>query len=81
VATGIKLVERKAWDVVLDDLVAAVKLADSECERVGRAGIIHKVDAVVESPILGMDERRFSVLVSTLMASDGLHYMLFYRHS
>lgn len=70
---GINLREGKTWALVLGDLESAHNDIQSEEERV------HEVAATVSTPSKG--DLQFRVLISTLTAGDGCHFVLSFERS
>jgi hypothetical protein len=72
VELGIKLLYNRIWNVVLDKLVAAEKVASSEYNDCP----VHEVDAVVSNISLTYEQRHLRILASILTADDGMHFLL-----
>jgi hypothetical protein len=68
---GLKLLHNLQWNVVLEDLVSAHNRADddwNECPA-------HEVDALVSNETLD-HEKNVRILLGTLNAEDGIHFIL-----
>jgi hypothetical protein len=68
---GIKLLLNLQWNVVLDELVSARNLANDE----GNQCPVHEVDALVSNEGFS-HERNVRILLLTLDAEDGMHFIL-----
>jgi hypothetical protein len=78
---GVKLLYNRKWEVVLDKLASAQKLARVEVTAYPENDLVHEPDTVLDNRKLGFEERHLRVLISTIITEDGMHYILSFERS
>lgn len=78
---GVKLLYNRKWEVVVDKLESAQKLARVEGTTYLENDLVHEADAVLKNQTVGFEERYFRVLISTVTTEAGMHYILSFERS